>query len=88
MQLIFTHTHTKKQKQLFFINKDLNLAHFQGLSSLIIMEAIEAVEKEIEKVISKFSGVKKQSESTLDEIISVLEICSSSLWIFINSICR
>lgn len=67
------------------------------------MEAIEAVEKEIEKVISKFSGVKKQSESTLDEIISVLEICSSSLCkqkssdyfiklynlrIFNNSICR
>ena len=43
------------------------------------MEAIDAVEKEIEKVISKFSGVRKQSEETLDEIISVLSVCSSSL---------
>ncbi|XP_070500363.1 E3 ubiquitin-protein ligase RMND5A-like [Chironomus tepperi] len=43
------------------------------------MDAIDAVEKEIEKVISKFSGVKKQSEETLDEIISVLSVCSSSL---------
>lgn len=43
------------------------------------MEAIDAVEKEIEKVISKFSCVKKQSEETINEIISVLSVCSSSV---------
>ena len=40
------------------------------------MDAIEAVEKEIEKVISKFTGVKKQSEDTINEIISVLSSSS------------
>lgn len=43
------------------------------------MDAIEAVEKEIEKVISKFSGIQKESKQTIDEVISVLSVCMSSL---------
>lgn len=42
------------------------------------MDAIESVEKEVERVVSKFSSIKKQSEDTIHEIISVVSECLSS----------
>lgn len=43
------------------------------------MDACEAVEKEIDKVITKFTGIKKQSSESIDEIISIFMSCLSNL---------
>lgn len=43
------------------------------------MDACEAVEKEIEKVIKKFTDVKGESVETINEIISVFSVLLNSL---------
>lgn len=43
------------------------------------MEACDAVEKEIEKVIKKFTDVKGESTQTISEITSVLSVLLNSL---------
>jgi hypothetical protein len=43
------------------------------------MEACEAVEKEIEKVIKMFTDVKGESMQTINEICSVLSVLMNSL---------
>lgn len=43
------------------------------------MDACEAVEKEIEKVIKKFTDVKSDSIETINEIISVFSVLMNSL---------
>jgi hypothetical protein len=43
------------------------------------MEACEAVEKEIEKVIKKFTDVRGESTQTINEITSVLSVHLNSL---------
>lgn len=41
--------------------------------------ACESVEKEIDKVITKFTDIKNETMCTIDEIKSVLEVCKASL---------
>lgn len=43
------------------------------------MDSCEAVEKEIEKVIKKFTEVKSDSGETINEIISVFSVLLNSL---------
>lgn len=43
------------------------------------MDACESVEKEVEKVIKKFTDVKSDSIETVNEIISVFSVLLSSL---------
>ena len=43
------------------------------------MEACDVVEKEIDKVIQKFSEVKSESAETINEIISVFSVILNSL---------
>ena len=41
--------------------------------------ACESVEKEIDKVISKFGDIRDEAICTINEIKNVLEVCKSSL---------
>jgi uncharacterized protein (DUF2164 family) len=43
------------------------------------MDACESVEREIEKVISKFTGIKEQSSNEISEIVSMLTVYLASL---------
>lgn len=43
------------------------------------MDACESVEKEVDKVVNKFTDIKNETISTIDEIKSVLEIVKASL---------
>lgn len=43
------------------------------------MDAAESVEKEVDKVISKFTDVKNQSNSIINDINSMLEVCRQKL---------
>lgn len=43
------------------------------------MDACDSVEKEIDKVIQKFTQVKGESSETISEIISVFSVVLSSL---------
>lgn len=43
------------------------------------MDACEAVEKEVDKVIKKFTEVKGESVETINEIISVFSVLLNSL---------
>lgn len=43
------------------------------------MDACDAVEKEIDKVIQKFSDVKGESVETITEIISIFSVILNSL---------
>jgi hypothetical protein len=46
------------------------------------MDACESVEKEIQKVITKFTEIKKQSSESINEIVSVLKVIQLSLSMF------
>jgi hypothetical protein len=39
----------------------------------------ESVEKEIDKVVNKFTDIKNEAISTIEEIKSVLAVCRASL---------
>lgn len=43
------------------------------------MDACESVEKEVDKVINKFTDIKNDAISTIEEIKSVLQVCKASL---------
>lgn len=49
------------------------------------MDACDSVEKEIEKVINKFTDIKNQSEESINEIISVLRVILVSLSKYIEN---
>lgn len=46
------------------------------------MDSCEAVEKEIDRVVKKFTDVKGDSIETINEIISVLSVCLNSLGLY------
>lgn len=43
------------------------------------MDAVESVEKEIDKVIHKFTDIKNDAIRTIEDIKGVLQICKASL---------
>lgn len=43
------------------------------------MDACESVEKEVDKVVNKFTEIKNETISTINEIKSVLVVCKASL---------
>lgn len=52
------------------------------------MDACESVEKEVDRVVTKFTDIKDETISAIDEIKSVLLVCKASLGesIFFNAI--
>lgn len=43
------------------------------------MESCEAVEKEVDKVIKKFTDIKEHSQSTINDIIDTVNLAKSSI---------